>query len=174
MSLNTVINITKGWPNPYIVEDSLPDSGSGLGQGDVVRINSDRKWVKGITSVNQTPYIINVDSTDPSTGREAHKAGYVQVPWGNIHGISLTNALEIETANYKADDVYEVGSPLSAPAGLVKLAATGEVVIGTVVRTPYQLGAFTYLTFLAEDGKRVEGGTPGPTGPTGPQGPTGA
>jgi hypothetical protein len=155
MSLSTTINITKGWPNPYIVEASLPTDEVTLGQGDVVRRNADGKWVKGITSVNQVPYIVMVDSEDPSTGRTAHTDGYVQVPWGNIHGIALSNALEIETANYDTDDVYTVNSPLSAPAGQIKLAGTGEVIIGTVVKAPYQLGSKTYLTFVPENGSRT-------------------
>ena len=158
MSLSTIINIVKGWPNPSIVEDSLPADetvSSGLGQGDIVTISSDRKWKLGVTSVNETPYIINVDSSDPSTGREAHKPGYVQIPWGNIHGISLTNPLEIETANYDNSFTYVVGSPLSAPAGLLKLAQANEVIVGVVTKVPYTLGGQTYLTFVAENGKRV-------------------
>jgi hypothetical protein len=159
MSLDPIINIVKGWPSPYIVEASLPvdETVEGvLGQGEVVTLSTDRKWKRGVTSVNATPYIINVDSSDPSTGRSAHKAGYKQVPYGNVHGISLTNALEIETAFYKADDEYAVGSALSAPTGKPQLAENGEVVIGVVTRTPYVLGAQTYLTFVAEDGKRVK------------------
>jgi hypothetical protein len=159
MSLNPIINIVKGWPNPSIVEDSLPVDSSVegvLGQGEVVTLTSDRKWKRGITTVNATPYIINADSDDPSTGRSAHKAGYVQVPYGNVQGIGLSNPLEIETAFYKSDDDYEVGSALSAPTGKPQLAANGEVVIGVVTKTPYTLGAQTYLTFVAENGKRVK------------------
>jgi hypothetical protein len=159
MSLNTVINITKGWPSPSIVEASLPVDETVtdvLGQGEVVTISDDRKWKRGVASVNATPYIITVDSDDPSTGRSAHKAGYKQVPWGAVQGISLSNPLEIETAFYKADDTYAIGSALSAPTGKVQLAEDGEVVVGVVVKTPYSLGNFTYLTFVAENGKRVK------------------
>jgi len=154
MSLDVSLNIVKGWPNPYIVEDSLACDVA-LAQGDVVTIGTNRKWVKGVTSANSTPYIITVDSTDPSTARVAHKAGYVQVPWGNIHGISLSNALEIETANYAAGS-YVVGDALSAPAGKIQEAANGELIVGIVTKAPYQLGDMTYLTFMAENGKRVK------------------
>ena len=154
MSLNPVINIVKGWPSPYIVEASLPTEAT-LGQGDIVTIDEDRKWVRGTgTSLNATPYIINVDSTDPSTGRSAHKDGYLQVPWGNIQGIALNNALEIETANYTANADLKVGAALSAPTGTVQLAAGTEVIIGVVTKAPYSLGNFTYLTFIPENGKR--------------------
>jgi len=155
MSLNTVINIVKGWPNPYIVEASLPTEEDALGQGDIVTISDDRKWELGCDDVNSTPYIINVDSTDPSTGRSAHQAGYVQVPWGNIHGIALNNALEIETSNYTAD-TYTIGTALSAPTGTLQVAENGEVVVGVVTKAPYTLGNFTYLTFIPENGKRVK------------------
>lgn len=158
MSLNTVINIVKGWPSPYIVEASLPVDetvANGLGQGDIVTISDDRKWKLGAASVNATPYIINVDSTDPSTGRSAHKAGYLQVPWGNVQGLGLNNALEIETANYTADASIAIGTPLSAPTGKLQKAVAGQVVVGVVTKAPYTLGHFTYLTFIAEDGKRV-------------------
>lgn len=155
MSLNTVINIVKGWPSPSIVEASLPTDETSLGQGDIVTVTDDRKWELGVTSVNATPYIINVDSTDPSTGRSAHKTGYLQVPWGNIQGIGLNNPLEIETANYTAG-TYAVNDALSAPTGKLKKAANGEVVVGVVTKAPYSLGNFTYLTFVAENGKRVK------------------
>jgi len=158
MSLNTVINIVKGWPSPSIVEASLPVDETvtnGLGQGDIVTISDDRKWKLGVDSVIATPNIINVDSTDPSTGRSAHKAGYVQVPWGNVQGIGLNNPLEIESANYTSA-TYAIGDALSAPTGKLQKAANGEVVIGVVTRAPYTLGNFTYLTFLAENGKRLK------------------
>lgn len=160
MSLKVAINITKGWPNPYIVEDSL-HSAVALAQGDVVTINASRQWAKGATATGSA-YIIMVDSTDPTTGRAALDPSYIQVPYGAIHGISLRNALEIEVSNYSLllDDGItaanlKVGSVLSAPEGKIKIAEVGEIVIGTVVKVPYNLGGTNYLTFIPEDNKRI-------------------
>lgn len=161
MSLDVKVNITKGWPNPQIVEDSLPADGSATGtvlsQGEIVHINATSGgWQRGVTSINQTAYILLANGDDPSTGRSAHKAGYKQVKYGNIHGVSLSNPLEIETAVFDDEDNYAINDALSAPAGTIKLAENGEVVVGIVKKTPYRLGELTYLTFVAEAGKRVK------------------
>lgn len=161
MSLDVKVNITKGWPNPSIVEDSLPADGSATGtplsQGEIVTINpTSGGWQRGATSVNQTPYILLANADDPSTGRKAHKAGYKQVHYGNIHGVALANPLEIEVADFKSDDNYAINDAVSAPSGQIRKAQNGEVVVGVVKKTPYRLGELTYLTFVAEAGKRVK------------------
>ncbi len=149
MSLEVNVNILKGWPNPSIVEKSLAAaSGVTLSQGDIAVVDSAGKWSKpATTAIGALPFIIMVDSTDPSTNRGAHKSDYRQVAYGAIHGIAFNNALEVETANYKTTDTYAIGSDLTAKNGQLCLAATGETVIGTVTRAPYSMGTKTYLTF---------------------------
>jgi hypothetical protein len=151
MSLQVNVNIVKGWPDSTIIEKSL-SSGSGVGalaQGDIVRVGTDGvTWVKGINTKYQIPFIVMVDSADPSANRgSTDTTSYLQVAFGAIHGIGLNNALEIETTNY-TPATYTVGAALSAPAGLLKIAVTGEVVVGTVSKAPYSLGSKTYLTFI--------------------------
>lgn len=154
MSLEVNVNILKGWPNPSIVEKSLAAaSGVTLSQGDIAEIDSNGKWAKpATTTLGATPYIIMVDSTDPSTNRGAHKSDYKQVAYGAIHGIAFNNALEVETANYDSAETYSVGSPLTAANGELTLAASGETIIGTVTRVPYSMGNKTYLTFVPSTG----------------------
>lgn len=155
MSLEVNVNILKGWPNPSVVEKSLAAaSGVTLSQGDIAVMDSTGKWTKpATTAITALPFIIMVDSTDPSTSRGAHKSDYRQVAYGAIHGIAFNNALEIETANYKTTDTYVIGSELTAKAGVLQLAASGETVIGTVTRAPYSLGSKTYLTFVPRDNR---------------------
>lgn len=155
MSLEVNVNILKGWPNPSIVEKSLAAaSGVTLSQGDIAVMDSTGKWTKpATTAITALPFIIMVDSTDPSTARGAHKSDYRQVAYGAIHGIAFNNALEIETANYKTTDTYAVGSELTAKNGQLCLAASEETVIGTVTRAPYSMGNKTYLTFVPRDNR---------------------
>jgi hypothetical protein len=163
MSLEVNVNITKGWPSPSIVEKSLAAaSGTSLAQGDIATVNSSGQWVKaahGTTmTLNALPFIIMVDSTDPSTNRGSHQpTNYRQLPYGAIHGIGFNNALEIETTNYDTGGTYSVGTELAvgaaANAGRLKVAAAGEVVIGTVTRAPYTLGTKTYLTFVPRENR---------------------
>lgn len=155
MSLEVNVNILKGWPNPSIVEKSLPAaSGVTLSQGDIATLDSTGKWTKpATTAITDLPFIIMVDSTDPSTARAAHKSDYKQVAYGAIHGIAFNNALEVETANYKTTDTYVVGSELTAKNGQLCLAAAEEVVIGTVTRAPYSMGNKTYLTFVPRENR---------------------
>lgn len=155
MSLEVNVNIVKGWPNPSIVEKSLAAaSGVTLSQGDIAVLNSNGQWSKpATTAITALPFIIMVDSTDPSTARGAHKSDYRQVAYGAIHGIAFNNALEIETANYKTTDTYVIGSELTAKNGQLCLAATGETVIGSVTRAPYSMGTKTYLTFVPRDNR---------------------
>lgn len=156
MSLQVLVNITKGWPSPFVVEKSLPaGSGVTLTQGLIATIATTGAWQLGVTSVDQIPFVIMVDHTDPSTNRgSALPTQYVQVGYGAIHGVGLNNPLEIETAVYDTGSSYAIGDVLSAPAGTIKKAASTEVVIGTVVAAPYSLGNHTYLTYIPT-GKRV-------------------
>jgi hypothetical protein len=155
MSLEVNVNILKGWPNPSVVEKSLAAaSGVTLSQGDIAVLDSTGKWSKpATTAITALPFIIMVDSTDPSTNRGAHKSDYRQVAYGAIHGIAFNNALEIETANYKTTDTFVIGSELTAKNGQLCLAATGETVIGSVTRAPYSMGTKTYLTFVPRDNR---------------------
>lgn len=155
MSLEVNVNILRGWPNPSIVEKSLPAaSGVTLSQGDIAVLNASGQWSKpATTAITALPFIIMVDSTDPSTNRGAHKSDYRQVAYGAIHGIAFNNALEIETANYKTTDTYVIGSELTAKNGQLCLAASTETVIGTVTRAPYSMGNKTYLTFVPRDNR---------------------
>lgn len=166
MSLEVNVNIVKGWPNPSVVEKSLAAAtGVSLFQGDIAVVDSTGKWIKAAHGTTMTlsalPFIIMVDSTDPSTNRGSHNpSSYRQLAYGAIHGIGFTNALEIETTNYKTTDSYSVGSELAVGsgsggtvAGQLKLAATGEIVIGTVTRAPYTLGNKTYLTFVPRENR---------------------
>jgi hypothetical protein len=155
MSLEVNVNILKGWPNPSIVEKSLAAaSGVTLSQGDIAVLNSNGQWSKpATTAITALPFIIMVDSTDPSTSRGAHKSDYRQVAYGAIHGIAFNNALEIETANYKTTDTFVIGSELTAKNGQLCLAASGETVIGSVTRAPYSMGNKTYLTFVPRDNR---------------------
>lgn len=155
MSLQVNVNIVKGWPDASIVEKSLSSSVA-LVQGDIVRVGTNgTSWSKGITAKHQIPFIVMVDSTDPSTNRgTTDSTSYLQVAFGAIHGIGLNNALEIETTNYTSA-TYTVGTALSAPAGLLKIAASGEFVVGSVSRAPYSLGSKTYLTFIPVVGSSV-------------------
>lgn len=161
MSLEVNVNIVKGWPSPSIVEKSLPAASGALAQGDIA-LPTASGWalLDGATkSVAITPFIIMVDSTDPSTNRGAFTADYKQVGYGAIHGIGLNNALEIETTNFKNDGdltgEYTVGTELSvgttSEAGELKAAVSTEVVIGKVSRAPYSLGTKTYVTFIPCD-----------------------
>ena len=156
MSLQVNVNIVKGWPSPFIVEKSLPAaSGTTVAQGSIATVNTSGAWVLGVTAPDQVPFVIMVDPTDPSTNRGATNSGYIQVGYGAIHGIALTNALEIETTNYDAGSTYTIGTPVSAPAGIIKKAASGEYVVGTVSVAPYTLGTKTYLTFIPTSGLRL-------------------
>jgi len=147
MSLQVNVNITKGWPNPSILEKSLAGE-TALAQGDIVRVNSDGKWEKGIDALGQVPFIIMVDSTDPSTNRGSHEpTSYVQLGFGAIHGIALSNPLEIETTNYDSD-TYTVGLELSAPAGQIQKAVTNDIVVATVIAAPFARGTKSYLTII--------------------------
>lgn len=161
MSLDVRVNITKGWPNPSILEESLPADGSATGTvleaGEIVHINATSAgWQRGVTALAQIPFILLANGDDPSTGRSAHKAGYKQVKYGNIHGVALTNPLEIETTQYDDSDNYAINDELSAPAGIIKLAESTEVIIGTVKKAPYRLGELSYLTFIADPNKRLK------------------
>jgi len=144
MSLEVNVNIVKGWPNPSVVEKSLAAAtGVSLFQGDIAVVDSTGKWTKA------------------AHGTTMHiPSSYRQLAYGAIHGIGFTNALEIETTNYKTTDSYSVGSELAVGsgsggtvAGQLKLAATGEIVIGTVTRAPYTLGNKTYLTFVPRENR---------------------
>jgi len=156
MSLQVNVNITKGWPSPFIVEKSLPaGSGVTLSQGLIATVSTAGVWQLGVTSVDQIPFVIMVDATDPSTNRGSdNPTSYVQVGYGAIHGIAFSNALEIETAVYTAAS-YNIGDPVSAPAGTIKKAASGEVIIGTVSVAPYSLGTKTYLTYIPSTSHRI-------------------
>lgn len=172
MSLQVLVNITKGWPSPAIVEKSLAaGAGVTLTQGLIATIAATGLWQLGVTSVDQVPFLITVDKTDPSTARGAFAGGtsYLQVAYGAIQGIGLNNALEIEVVNYGGSPyqvttlgvgttaTYTVGSVLSAPAtatgtngvnGAVQLASSNQIIIGTVTVAPYQRGNWTYLTWI--------------------------
>lgn len=160
MSLQVEVNIVKGWPSPSVVEKSLPVASGSLAQGDIVNIDSNGKWAKltnAATLANiGTPFIIMVDSTDPSTNRGAYTTDYKQVGYGAIHGIGLNNALEIETTNFDNDGdltgEYAIGTELTIGSTAGKLAAaagsSSDPVIGRVSRAPYSLGTKTYLTFI--------------------------
>jgi hypothetical protein len=158
MSLEVNVNIVKGWPSPSVVEKSLAAAtGTTLSQGDIATVNSDGKWVKAATTaINDLPFIIMVDSTDPTTNRGSHQpSSYRQVGYGAIHGIGFNNALEIETTNHvtAGSPNYAIGAQLTAKAGVLTVAATGETVIGTVTRSPYILGNKTYLTFVPRENR---------------------
>lgn len=156
MSLEVNVNIVKGWPNPSVVEKSLAAATSvTLSQGDIAFVDSTGKWSKpATTTIASLPFIIMVDSTDPSTNRGSHSpSNYRQIAYGAIHGIGFNNALEVETANYKTTDTFVVGSELTAKNGQLCLATTGDVVIATVTRAPYSLGNKTYLTFVPRENR---------------------
>jgi hypothetical protein len=156
MSLEVNVNIVKGWPNPSVVEKSLAAAtGVTLSQGDVAVVDSTGKWSKpATTTISALPFIIMVDSADPSTNRGSHSpSSYRQLPYGAIHGIGFNNALEIETTNYKTSDTFNVGTELTAKNGQLCAAASTEVVIGTVTRAPYSLGTKTYLTFVPRENR---------------------
>ena len=163
MSLEVNVNIVKGWPSPTIVEKSMAAASGSLAQGDIVKptasgwalIDGGTKTVANFA----TPFIIMVDSTDPSTNRGAFTADYKQVGYGAIHGIGLNNALEIETTNFANDGdlsgEYAAGVELtvgtSGAVGELKAASSSDVVIGKVSRAPYSLGTKTYVTFIPCD-----------------------
>jgi hypothetical protein len=172
MSLQVLVNITKGWPSPFIVEKSLTaGAGVTLTQGLIATIASTGLWQLGVTTVDQVPFLITVDATDPSTSRGAYTGGtsYKQVAYGAIQGIGFNNALEIEVANYGGSPyqtvtlgvgtttAYAIGAVLSAPAtatgnngvnGTVQPASSNQIIIATVTAAPYQRGNWTYLTFI--------------------------
>jgi len=119
-SLRNKINFTKGWPNPNIVEAVLPpDSGVSIQAGFIGRrkATTPDKWILGVTELYQDAFVFRTDDQSPEAARGAHNTNYVQIPFGGVQGISLSNPLEFETTQF-------VGSP--AKGDLLHSPATGD------------------------------------------------
>jgi len=172
MSLKLGINILKGWPNPYILEDSLKGAVA-LTQGNVVYRNTDNKWelwsgkaadIAPILPLSVSPYVVMVDSTDPSTGRGQYEGAadlnVHQMDVGAIHAISLSNPLEIQVASSVTFTIgQQISVSITGGVQSYKVAAAGELVIGVVSRGSYEtsrcpVGA-KFFHFVAENGKRA-------------------
>ena len=168
MSLKLGINILKGWPSPYILEDSLKTAVA-LTQGNVVYRNSSDQWAlwsglaaTAAAAIARTPYIVMVDTTDPSTGRGQYEGAaelnVYQMAVGAVHAIALNNPLEIQLATAVGSIV--VGDQLSVDAdGVIKKALTGDLIVGVVSRGNYSTSrcpvGTSFIHFVAENGKRA-------------------
>jgi len=120
MSFSTLVNFTKGWPCPSIV-DHITGANTGviIAEGMIGTIDpSTGLWKLGVIDTNLPGYVFrNGPGTYTATGAAAAgaslDAGQVfvvanssqQVNYGNIQGIALLNQIEFTTAWYGGNDV---------------------------------------------------------------------
>jgi len=148
MSLQVNVNIVKGWPSASVVEKSL-SAAVAVAQGDIVYISSAGQWEKAAASAAKEAFIIMADSTDPSTGRTStNPNSYTQIAYGAVHGLSLSNALEIETTRYTGSSFApNTELTLDGTTGALKAAASTNVVVGRCTTGFVQIGDRKYITF---------------------------
>jgi hypothetical protein len=152
------VNITKGWPNPHILEQSADadPTTTGIEAGKIGVLNGSNKWVLGVTSVNQIPYVLMQDQDDPDTGRANVIPDAVSVKYGGIQGIALSNPIEIEDSQFVtnaglvADAPVTVENTPGVDLGKLKLAVNvgADVVVAVVRKAAYTLDGVNYLTVI--------------------------
>lgn len=164
MSLTLKVNFKKGWPSPSIVEKAAaPASGvTTLEAGKVGHLDTDGKWVLGVSAVNQLPYVFRNDQNDPDAGRSATNTGYVQGALGAIQGVALSNALEFQTVQYAGNPA--IGDQLYADTdGKLKVAITAagvtsvasKVIVATVTKGVHQYQTSNYIQVVPDTSKRI-------------------
>lgn len=172
MSLKLKVNITKGWPNPQILEETLaPNTGVTIEAGMIgSKDPATGKWRLGLPGIaGDVPYIFLNDSGDPDANRGAHEAGalYVQIGWGGVHGISLTQPLEIQTTQFDSAQTFAVGDQVyvhtdgklkrgvDSAGAKVAGSTNGAVIVGIVTVPSHTIGKSTFITFTTDLSKRL-------------------
>ena len=153
-SMTLKVNITKGWPNPNILERAAAKSGSESQTLEAGKFGylSAGAWILGTSSKLQETHVFMQDQDDPDTGRANVISDAVSVKYGSIQGISLRNPIEIETVQFVSNAGLVEGAEVSvsnaadATKGQLKLAVSTEVVVGIVNKAAYSLGGASYLT----------------------------
>lgn len=173
MSFSLKLNFLKGWPNPYIYEESLAAAAlSEVDEGKIAHIE-DGKWVVGYGTVadpdahiNLMPFVLwNGAAKDGDHGIAFDKtnAAYQQATYGGIQGIAFSNPIKFQTSqftgtvgNFVPGAKLSVSNAADETKGKLKIAASTEVVVaicvGAAANSP---GGVSMITVVPDMSKRV-------------------